>query len=435
MRIGALAVVIVWSSAALAAAPQRPTFSKDVAPILYANCVSCHRPGEVAPFPLLNYADAKKRAGTIDSVVSDRFMPPWKAEPGHGDFLGERRLSDEQVATISNWVKNGAPEGNPKDLPPQPKFTDGWALGQPDLVIKMSEAYTVPAEGRDVFRVFVIPMDIPEDKYVSAVEYRPGNRKVVHHALFFLDTTGKARELDALDPQPGYGRMGGVGFTPTGGLGGWAPGIQPERLPDGLCRPVKKGSDLVLQVHFHPSGKEEVEQSTIGLYFTDKPKKILRSFPLMTRRIDIPPGETKYTVTQSFTTPFALELVGLTPHAHLLCKEMKVWMTPPKGERQWLIYIKDWDFNWQDQYLYKNSIKVPAGTRFEMEYIYDNSAANPRNPSDPPKRVTFGEQTTNEMAITFLHFATDKNGIGGMDPERIRDILRRMREQQNSQGN
>ena len=308
------------------AAPPGVTFTKDVAPILFTQCVTCHRPGEVAPFSLTSYKDAKKRAGQIADVTENRFMPPWMAEKGHGDFVGERRLSDEQIKVLRAWADAGAPEGDPAQLPPLPTFPDGWTLGQPDLVLKMSESYELKAEGRDVFRVFVIPTNLTEDKYVRAVEFRPGNRKIVHHALFFLDNSGTARKLDAQDPGPGYSRMGGPGFLPTGGLGGWAPGFTPFNLPKGVGRPVRKGADLVIQVHFHPSGKVETEQSTIGLFFTkEPPEKILIPFPRAARRkINIPPGEKTFEVNDSFTVPADTTLIGITPHAHLLCKEIKV---------------------------------------------------------------------------------------------------------------
>src|SRR5688572_30182339 len=365
----ALVLVTCLSSARLTARAADVTFTKDVAPILFSQCVTCHRPGEVAPFSLTNYKDAKKRAGQIADVTESRFMPPWMAEKGHGDFLGERRLSDDQIKLLRAWADAGAPEGDPAALPPLPTFPDGWTLGQPDLVLKMSESYELKAEGRDVFRVFVIPTSLAEDKFVRAVEFRPSNRKIVHHALFFLDNTGTARKLDAQDPGPGYSRMGGPGFTPTGGLGGWAPGFTPFNLPDGVGRPVRKGADLVIQVHFHPSGKVEQEQSTIGIFFTkEPPEKILIPFPRAARRaINIPPGEQKFEVNDTFTVPADTTLIGITPHAHLLCKEIKVEMTPPGGnEKKSLIWIRNWDWDWQDEYQYKQPVHIPAGSKVDM---------------------------------------------------------------------
>jgi mono/diheme cytochrome c family protein len=385
------------------AAADAPTFNKDVAPILFENCVSCHRAGEVAPFVLTSYKDAKKRGRDLAEVTRTKFMPPWKADAPHGAFLGERRLSEAQIATIKAWVDGGMIEGDAKDLPALPKFTEGWHLGEPDMIVKMPEAFTVPAEGRDIFRIFVIPMNLSEDKFVRAVEFRPSNRKVVHHALLFLDRNGNARKLDEAEPGLGYGRLAGLGFVPTGGLGGWAPGVYPKELENGVVRYLQKGSDLVIQTHFHPSGKTEQEQSVVGIYFAERPTtKILIGNAARSRKIDIPPGEKNYTVTASLVSPANVELVSITPHAHLICRTMKVWATFPDGKQKTLIQINDWDFNWQDQYHYKDPIKIPKGTKFDMEFVYDNSTANIRNPFNPPQRITHGEETNNEMAITFF---------------------------------
>ncbi|HYF51367.1 MAG TPA: hypothetical protein VEJ63_18275 [Planctomycetota bacterium] len=379
------------------------TFNRDVAPIIFASCTSCHRAGEVAPFPLQSYDDCATRGKQIASVVESRYMPPWKAEPGHGEFHGSRRLTEEQIKTIRKWVDGGKVEGDSKDLPPAPKFPDGWMLGTPDLVLKMPEPFTVPAEGRDVYRNFVIPTGVTEDKHVTAVEYRPSNRRVVHHAIFFLDNSGAARKKDAADKAPGFTSFGGPGFIPSGGLGGWAPGAFPRFLPDGTGQLLRKNADLVVQTHFHPTGKEEQEQSTIGIYFAKKtPEKTIVGLTLRNRNIDIPPGEKNYRISASQTLPVDTDLLGITPHAHLVCREMKATATLPDGSKKPLIWIKDWDFNWQEQYLYAKPLQLPAGTKLDMEYVYDNSDENIRNPSNPPKRVRHGEQTTDEMALLFL---------------------------------
>lgn len=430
--LAAALLILSAAAAAATAVAAPPTFNQDVAPILHARCATCHRAGEVAPFPLLTYRDARRRAGDLATVTGERLMPPWKPAPGHGEFLGDRRLTDAEVATIKAWADAGAPEGTGQ-APRPPSFNDGWQLGKPDLVVKMPEPFTVPAEGRDVFRTFVLPLDLPADTFVRAVEFRPSNRRVVHHALFFLDRNGAARKLDAADPGPGYGRFGGgVGFNPTGGLGGWAPGFTPVVLPDGYGRSVRKGSDLVVQVHFSPTGKEEAEQSTVGLYFCkEPPAKVIRTFTVGSRRIDIPAGAADHKVTGSFTTPVAAEIVGITPHAHLVCREMKVWAIAPGGQRTDLLWIPDWDWNWQDQYLYKRPIHVAPGTRLEFEFTYDNSAANPRNPNTPPRRVRYGEQTADEMAFVFLQVVPDvpaaAAGGGGANQGGLRDLLRRLR--------
>jgi hypothetical protein len=379
-----------------------PTFNKDVAPILYQNCAVCHRPGQVAPFPLLTYQDAVKRAGLIATVTAKHYMPPWKAELGYGHFQDERRLTEAQIATIGAWARNGAPEGNPRLKPEPPRFASGWQAGKPDLVVSAPQPFTVPADGLDVFQCFVIPLDFATDRYVKTVEFHPGNTRIVHHALFFLDTSGEARRLDAASAEPGYSCFGGPQIEPTGGLGGWAPGATPRPLPAGVAQTVKKGADLVVQIHYHPSGKVETDQSSIGLTFTGQPQKGLAGMLAGTRQIDLAPGEARQEVKDWVLVPEDVDLIGIAPHAHLLCKDMKVDARLPDGRIEPLIWIKDWDFNWQGQYRYAEPVRLPKGTRIEMRYVYDNSAANPHNPSNPPKRVTFGEQTTNEMALLFL---------------------------------
>jgi len=461
-RVLSMTAVVLFLAAAVAPAARAAeaavvTYSRDVAPILFENCATCHRPGEVAPFSLMTYPDAKRRAGQMADVVESRYMPPWLPIDGHGEFSGSRRLSEKQIKTLRAWADAGAPEGDPKDLPPAPKFVEGWALGEPDLVVRMPETYTLVAEGRDVFRVFVIPVNLPEDKYVTAVDYRPSNRKILHHALLFTDTQGAARKLDEQDKDPGYGngQAGGIGFMPSGGLGGWAPGVTPRHLPDGVARILHKGADLVVQVHFHPSGKVEQERSQIGLYFAKKePQRLALSLPKGMRRsaLDIPPGKKDFTLTDSFTLPLEAQLIGIFPHAHLLCKEIKVDATLPDGEKMPLIWIKDWDWNWQDEFLYDKTIKLPRGTKIDQTYVFDNSTDNPRNPHNPPKRVTWGEQTADEMAITFFLITAPKDALlfqlgagrrradaggalpgAGIAEGAIRDALRRRTEQNRQQ--
>lgn len=379
-----------------------PTFNQDIAPILYQNCATCHRPGQVAPFPLLTYSDAARRAGLIAVVTAKHYMPPWKAEAGYGHFQDERRLTDAQIAAIAEWARNSAPEGDPRQKPAPPQFASGWQAGKPDSVLTVAEPFPIPADGSDVFQCFVIPLPYPADRYVKTVEFRPGNARVVHHALFFIDTSGEARRLDAATPEPGYRCFGGPQIQPAGGLGGWAPGATAEPLPAGVAHTLLKGSDLVIQIHYHPSGKPETDQSSIGLTFGGAPEKGLAGMVLGTRKIDLAPGDAHQEVTDWALVPEDADLIGITPHAHLLCKEMKVDARLPDGTTVPLIWIKDWDFNWQGQYRYAAPVRLPKGTRIEMRYVYDNSAHNLHNPSDPPKRVTFGEQTTDEMALLFL---------------------------------
>jgi mono/diheme cytochrome c family protein len=389
----------------LAAAPllsgAPPTYNKDIAPILYDKCANCHRPGEVAPFSLLTYQDASKRAALIATVTKSRYMPVWKPEPGFGKFQHERRLTDEQIALLGEWASNGAPEGNPKDKPALPKFAEGWQAGEPNLVLKAGHGFDVPADGPDKFECFVLPLNLEQDSYIRTAEFRPGNRRVVHHGVIYVDETGAARKL-AASGNGSYPCFGGPRVAASGLLGGWAPGTIVEPGDPKLSIPVKKGTDLVLQIHYHPSGKPETDTSSVGVIYGDPPSKGRTSLLMINTNIDIPPGESQYVVKSAMTMPQDVEVSGIFPHAHWLCKDMKLDARLPDGQVTHLIWIKDWDFNWQGGYRFEAPVHLPKGTRVEMAYTFDNSDKNTRNPSNPPARVTFGEQTTDEMAVAFL---------------------------------
>jgi hypothetical protein len=399
MRLLAILAVAVAAHAAT------PTFNKDIAPILYQNCATCHRPGEVAPFSLLTYADAAKKAGLLAIVTGKRVMPPWKAEPGYGSFANERRLSEPQIALIREWAKAGAPEGDARDKPTPPVFPNGWAAGQPDKVLTLSHKFEVAADGPDEYRCFVLPLDTAQDVYLSGMEFRPGNRRVVHHALVYADTTGTARKLAADSPDGSYTCFGGPKFPPSGLLGGWAPGASPPPDSPSLSQLIRQGTDIVVQIHYHPSGKPEEDQSSLGLKFSGPPTKGRAGIVLSNRRIAIPAGDPHYVVKTGVTLPRDVDVFGITPHAHYLGTDMQVNAVLPDGTIQHLIRIEDWDFNWQGQYRYKEPVHLPQGTRIELEYVYDNSANNPHNPAHPPVPVTWGEETQNEMAVLFLSVA------------------------------
>jgi mono/diheme cytochrome c family protein len=399
-----------------ASAKSAVTYTRQIAPILNAHCVTCHREGEVAPFSLTSGDDAAHHAKQIAKVTAARLMPPWKPVAGWGRFLDEERLGERELALLSAWAEAGAPEGDAAELPPLPEFEEGWPLGEPDLVLEMPDEFTVEAAGRDRFRCFVLPTGLTEDKVVVAVDYRPGAPAVVHHALFFLDAQQRARKLDEKDAGPGYESFGGIGFLPSGGLGGYAPGARPHFMPEGTGRLLEKGSDVVLQVHYHSSGKVEHDRDRLALYFAKTPvKSLISGAAIMNRDIDIPAGEANYLRDASLTLPCPVTVFGVTPHMHYLGKEMQVAATLPDGAHDGeaggrtvpLIKIDDWDFRWQNQYLFAQPIRLPKGTRIDVHARYDNSAANVRNPNDPPKRVTHGEQTTDEMCIAFLQIATD----------------------------
>ncbi len=397
-------VALIVGATGVAAAAETVTFNKHIAPLVFENCTTCHRAGEVAPFALLNYADVKKHAGQIRTVTESRFMPPWKSVEGHGRFIGERRLKPEQIALIAQWVEQGTPEGNPADLPPVPQFNNEWKLGTPDLVVTMDTPYEIPAEGPDIYRNFVFPVTVPAGKFIRALEYRPGNRPIVHHAVFANDASGKAREKDAADPGPGFSSGLNIsGRILPGSMAAWVPGRDAMPLPQGLSLPWPEGGDLIVQLHLHPIGKPQSEKSSIGLYFTDEaPQRSMTDLLLIDKKIDIPPGERAFRTRDEYTLPIEMNLFGIFPHMHLIGHEMKITAYPPQGESFSLLWINDWDFNWQSFYQYNEPVKLPAGTRVVLEGVHDNSAENPRNPAQPPRRVTWGEQTFNEMSLATL---------------------------------
>ena len=332
-------------------------------------------------------------------------MPPWKAEHGYGDFANERYLNDAQIATLKRWADAGAPEGNPKDAPPIPQYTDGWQLGKPDMILTMPKPYTIPAGGKDVNRNFVISVHLPADKYVRASEFRPGNRRIVHHAIVTYDKSGAARKLELAQggPGSGYANFSGGGFTPAGGLPGWAPGMPPAVMPLDSAGTLFKEVDVVFGMHYHPDGKEESDQSQIGLYFTDKkPTRSSAMLAMGVLNLDIAPGEKAHLEEDSLTLPVDVELDNVFEHMHLIGKTCKLWAELPDHTTMPLIKINDWDFNWQMTYQYKKRIALPKGTILHGVWTHDNSADNIRNFNSPPKRVTNGESSTDEMAGCLL---------------------------------
>lgn len=381
-------------------------FTRDVAPILYRRCTICHHAGGVGPFSLLTYEDARPRARQIADVVRRRLMPPWKPEAGYGGpFVGERRLGDDEIARVEAWVTGGAVEGDSGDLPPIPVFEDGgWQLGVPDLVIAMPQPYTLPAGERDLFRIFVIPIPVSETRYVEALEFQPSNRAVAHHATLRIDESQASRRLDERDAAPGYdGPFAPSAGYPDGHILAWTPGQVSSRAPAGMSWRLEPESSLAVQMHMVPTDKPEPVQLRVGLYFTDvAPARFLATLRLGRQAIDIEPGESRYVVSDRYVLPVDAEVHAVQPHAHYLAKEIKGFATLPDGTRRWLVYIKAWDFHWQDVYRYRDPLWLPKGTALQMEYTYDNSSANRRNPTYPPKRVRFGEQTTDEMAYLFV---------------------------------
>ncbi len=411
------AATLVLGAAGEPSAPA-PTFTRDIAPLVDQNCMTCHRPGEVGPFSLTSYAEVKRKARSILKAVDAGLMPPWPAR-SHGEFLNERTLTAAQKQLLHDWVLAGAPEGAPADLPPAPQFTAGWQLGPPDLEVAPAQAFTISADGDDVYECFILPTHESADRWVRAAELRPGNRKVVHHALLFIDTTGAARRL-AADAGSGdrYAAFGGVGFAPQGGLGGWAPGITPIPLPTGVGYFLPKGADIVLQIHYHKDGKPESDLTRVGISFCRGPvDKRYRSIPLLYRALDIPAGDSHYAIERTFPrAPRSITLLSVTPHMHWLGRQMKVSVQFPDGTRRTLVDVPNWDFNWQTIYRYRVPVEIPRGSLFTLEASYDNSTGNPRNPNRIPKEVRWGEQTTDEMCLAFLGYTLDSEHLARVAP-------------------
>jgi peroxiredoxin len=385
------------------------SYTRDIAPILNRNCVVCHRSGDVAPFALTNYKETKPWADAIASYTMRRQMPPWKAIPGHGDFVDARWLSEKELGTLATWAKTGAPEGSPKELPAPPNLPPAgeWALGKPDLVLRPAKPFSVEAEGDDVYRDFTLPADFTEDRYVSAFDFKPGNRAIVHHMIAYIDLDGSTvANNEGKDGQPGWAVSGaGSGIENDDWGDGWAPGMTPRRLPEGIAVKIPKGAKLVLQVHYHKSGKPETDQSDLAIYWAKTPtKKVFRTRPLGNPFFALKPGVANQEVRATMKLPVDIEVRAILPHMHMLGKEMHVTATLPDGTEKSLIWIKNWEFNWQMGYRYKEPLTLPAGTQVNLVATYDNTASNPNQPSHPPKKVTFGEQTTDEMCFAFIGY-------------------------------
>ena len=390
------------------------TFTRDVAPILFANCATCHRPNGPAPFSLLSYDEARRRATQIAKVTADRVMPPWKPEPGLEPFVGERRLPDKDIASFKVWAETGATEGDPALLPPVPVFASNWQLGQPDLVIAMPE-YTLRADGLDVFRNFVVRVPFDGMRYVRGFEFRAGST-AIHHANIRIDPTPGSRRLEEADPEPGYeGLILHSADYPDGFFLGWTPGQFAPFLPRRMAWRLNGGSDFVVQLHMRPTGKPEHLQPRLGLFFTSEaPSSTPAMLRLGRQNIDIPAGVSDYRSIDSYTVPVDVQVQAIQPHSHYRASRVQAKATLPDGSTRWLIRVPHWDFGWQDVYRYAAPFWLPAGTRIDTEYVFDNSAANPRNPISPPARAVWGFRSSDEMADVWLQVLTKS------DADRVR---------------
>jgi tetratricopeptide (TPR) repeat protein len=381
------------------------TFAKDIGPIVLEKCAGCHHPGEIGPFPLLCFADVKKRARQIVEITQKRIMPPWSPVPGYCEFERDRGLSAAEIGMIDQWVAEGTSEGDISELPPPPEFPTGWRYGPPDLVVTMPEAFAVPADAAaDVYRKFVIPVPIGETRYVRAFDFDPGNESLVHHMRLRVDRSGLCRAQEEQDPSPGFDGILFSGDTePDGFFLVWTPGYEAQARRADVAWKLEPGTDLVLELHLHPTGKPESVQSSIALYFQpEPPRERLHMVQLSCETIDIAPGKKGDHYEDRYVLPVDTTVLAAMPHAHYLATEFRAWAELPDGRKEWLMRIADWDFNWQREYTYAEPMTFPKGTALYMRVTYDNTAENPRNPHHPPQRVLIGRDTFNEMAQVFF---------------------------------
>lgn len=383
------------------------TFSNQIVRLFQNRCQNCHRPGTVAPFSLLTYADARPNARRIKTFTQTGEMPPWKPVAGHGEFAGERRLTQQEIDLIARWVDAGAPEGDPRDLPPPLPFSEGWAFGQPDLILEPEADFQVPADDLDTYRCFSLPTHLIRDRFLIKLDFQPGARSIVHHILLMEDALGvSALYHNPDDPQPGFACWGGSGIPSIDMLGVWSSGFQPEQLPSGFGLHMESTSRIIMQVHYHnTTGRTVADRSRAGLYFSpDRVPKEVVYLPLFNPLFRIPPGDPKYTVRATVTLPpgVSARIVFIFPHMHLLGREIRVEAVYPNSARRSLLYIDHWDLEWQDIYYLRDPILLPPLTRLELTAVYDNSEENPHNPNHPPRAVAWGEQTTDEMCLAFL---------------------------------
>jgi tetratricopeptide (TPR) repeat protein len=377
------------------------TFTHDIAPIVLARCASCHHPGEAAPFSLLTYNDVRRRGRQIVEVTQKRLMPPWLPSEGEGHFLGARRLSDHELQTLASWVETGMPRGDESQTPATPQFASGWQTGQPDLVLESPE-YHLDSQERDVFRNFVVPVELDAPRWVESIELRPENPRVTHHARLGVDRFNDSVRRNAQDGQPGYPGMAWA-QDPDGQLVIWAPGMTAAAGTPGVAWRLFPKSYLVLHTHMQPSGKPELVKFQIGIHFA---KDAPTQHPVMMRigscDIDIPTGAAHHEVHDEYILPIDLDVHTIFPHAHSLCRQLSVVAVRPDGSREPLITIDRFDENWHDCYHFEHPMRLTRGTRLVSTFAYDNTADNPRNRNHPPRRVAYGSNASDEMADVYL---------------------------------
>jgi hypothetical protein len=412
--------------------PKKPTYHKHVGKILRARCMTCHHEGDIAPMSLETYDDAVEWMDLALVEIAAGRMPPWQPTPGVGLYEGVHELTDREWATLDRWVAQGKREGKPRKKTVAPEFDGDWTLGTPDAVLSYGESFTVPGQGDDIYRCFPIRTDFGRDVFVQAIDVKPGDRRVVHHVVLYLDGDNESHVLDDAEDGPGYVCFGGPGLPGfgefdedeidlSGGvaglvLGGWAPGNRPHLLPEGHGVRIPDGATVVMQVHYHPLDGEEVpDASEFGLYLTDHPSPTdVYLLPLVDMDFTIPAGDPAYAVTAELNPSELLaaavglpirvsaEVHAVLPHMHLLGKEIAVDLDLSDGTSQRLVEIERWDFDWQDTYHFQKPVPAPFGSTLRLRCVFDNSADNPFNPNVPPRPVSWGEQTTDEMALAFV---------------------------------
>jgi hypothetical protein len=385
------------------------TFTKDIAPILNARCVECHRAGEIAPMSLTNYKEVRPWAKAIREKVIDRSMPPWLADRSHTHFANDRRLSEKEIDTIVRWVDAGAVKGDDKDMPPAPTFAEGWTLGKPDAVIYLPEEYSVPAEGTIPYQYITVKTDFKEDKWIQAAEIRPGNRAVVHHIIVNIR---EAKNPNTPPATAASGQDAGARARERGiKLAGYAPGEQPKVYPKGTAKLMKAGSDLIFQMHYTTNGVAQKDRSYVGLYFAKEPvEKHVLTGTATNAQFVIPAGHPNYEVHSKWEAKEDVFLVDLMPHMHVRGKDFKYTVVYPDGRSEVILNVPRYDFNWQLLYQFSKPLFLPKGSRLECVAHFDNSTANKYNP-DPTKEVRWGDQTWEEMMIGWFDYTLAKESL------------------------
>ena len=440
---GVAASVQIGAQSATSAAgtSAAPTYSRDVAPILYHNCTSCHRPGEIGPMSLLSYQDARPWAKSIATRVTAGTMPPWHADPSTGEFSNDRRLSAAEKDTILQWVAAGAPEGDPRDLPAPPRYAEGWMIGEPDVVLAMREDYPIPASGTVAYQYFDVPTNFTEDKWVQAFEVRPGNRAVVHHVIVYSRPPAPAArppvdpgappprrpaplftfadDMDIPAGQTGGGELPPEQRKPLGpndrpapkmlgpSIGAYVPGNGSRVYALDTAARLVAGSTLNFQMHYTTTGKATTDRTSIGLIFAKtRPKTELRGTALINGNLHIPAGDPDYRVDATMTINRDVTLWGMLPHTHVRGKRWSYEATFPDGRKETILSVPNYDFDWQTDYVFKRPLKLPKGTTLHAMAWYDNSPNNKSNP-DSTKEVWWGDQTWEEMMFTGLTYSVD----------------------------